>query len=133
MIFSSQVLLPALVAFATAIMASLATYVSVRRAKSGRINTTEADVLWKEAGKIRRELADRVRELQAEIERNGAEIAELRTENATLKHEVLTLRQENAALNVQVDELKRENKELRQATADVEGRQRELQNGGTPE
>lgn len=108
-------LIPAMAALITSAVASAATYGAVRRAKSGAIKTTEADVLWKEAGAIRRELAERVQELEKHIERNDSEIATLRTENAGLKHEVLTLRSENAALRVQVEELRAENVELRRA------------------
>lgn len=107
------VLAPALAAVVTAGGASLTTYIAVRRAKSGQIRTTEADVLWQESTAIRRELAERVQALQEHISRNEVDIARLRAENAELKHEVLTLRTENAALKVQVDQLRAENVELR--------------------
>lgn len=113
----NEVLLPMMAAMITAAVSAIATYGAVRRAKSGAIKTTEADVLWTEAGKIRRELAERVQELEQHIERNDSEIAALRTENAGLKHEVLTLRSENAALKVQVEELRAENVELRKEQA----------------
>jgi len=107
------VLFPGLAAIVTALAASGATYLAVRRAKSGRINSSEADVLWEESTAIRRELREQVQQLQHEIAQSNARIGELRTENAELKRELLTLRAENADLLVQVDQLKSENVDLR--------------------
>ena len=113
------VLAPALAAIVTAGGSSVVTYLAMRRGKSGQIKTTEANVLWTEAGAIRRELREQVQQLEAHISQNEVDIAKLRAENAELKHEVLTLRTENAALKVQVDILRAENVELR---AKQEGR-----------
>lgn len=107
---------PALAAIVTAGAASVVTYFTVRRSKSGRINSSEADVLWEESTSIRRELREQVQQLERHISLNEVEIQKLRTENAELKHEVLVLRQENAALTVQVEKLKAENRELREIT-----------------
>ena|SRR6185295_3796593 len=104
---------PLLAAIVTAGGASLVTYLTMRRAKSGRINSSEADVLWQESTSIRRELREQIQQLELHISQNEVEIAKLRAENAELKHEVLTLRTENASLKLQVDELKAENVELR--------------------
>lgn len=103
----------ALAAIVTALASSFVTYYAIRRAKSGQIRTTEADVLWTEAGAIRRELREQVQQLELHISANEAEIARLRAENAELKHEVLTLRAENASLNGQIVELRAENVTLR--------------------
>lgn len=131
MIISPDVLFPALAAIATGGGASLLTYLSVRLGKSGRINSSEADDLWKESGAIRRELREQVRALEARCAENEEEIIRLRAENAELKHELLTVRAENAALSVEVGRLTQENKELKQATLAVEGRQREMQGEAT--
>lgn len=114
---------PVLAAFITAALSSFVTYQAMKRAKSGQINTTEADQLWRESTSIRRELREQVQNLEDHIKSNEIEIAALRSENAALKYEVLTLRQENADLKVRVDALKVENIELRDKTAAVEQRQ----------
>lgn len=114
------VLAPALAAIVTAGLASIGTYVSMRRAKSGQINSTEADQLWVESSAIRRELREQIQQMEMHIVDNEAridalrqEILALRAENATLKHEVLTLREENATLKQAIGALKQENVELR--------------------
>lgn len=104
---------PVLAAIVTAGIGGLVTYFSMRRAKSGRINSSEADVLWSESGAIRRELREQIQQLEVHLAKNEAEIAALRAENAELKHEVLTLRSENAGLKVQIEKLREENVELR--------------------
>ena len=109
------VLAPALAAIVTAGAASIVTYFSVRRAKSGQIRTSEADVLWDESRDIRRHLAEQVQRLETQLSKQEVDIAKLRAENAGLKHEVLTLRQENQGLTVQVESLRTENIELRAA------------------
>ncbi len=104
---------PVLAAIVTAAGASVVTYLTMRRAKSGRINSSEADILWEESTAIRRELRDQVGQLENHIGRNEAEISHLRVENADLKHEVLKLRSENAGLTLQIEGLKAENVDLR--------------------
>lgn len=106
---------PVLAATLTAGISAIVTYAAMRRSKSGRINSSEADVLWTESSAIRRELREQVQALEKHIQANEVEIAGLRSENAALKHEVLMLRQENAALKIQVDHLRVENINLRAA------------------
>lgn len=117
----AAVLVPALAAIVTAGGASLVTYFTMRRAKSGQINSSEADVLWEESASIRRELREQIQQLEQHLARNEAEIAALRSENAELKHEVLTLRAENAGLKAQIEKLREENVELRTAQTSMKG------------
>ena len=104
---------PMVAAALTAGASAIVTYAAMRRSKSGRINSSEADVLWTESTALRRELREQVQALEKHIQSNEVEIAGLRSENAALKHEVLMLRQENAALKIQVDAVKVENVDLR--------------------
>lgn len=108
-----DVLIPAVGAVATAAIAALATYLSMRWAKSGQIKSTEADVLWREAGTIRRDLWEQIQKLEQHIEANEGQIAELRLKNAELKEEVMRLRTENAQLTREVEALREENVALR--------------------
>lgn len=57
-----------LIAILAAIIAPAAAYLGVRFAKSGRVNTSEADTLWREAGAIRLELRADVAELRRLLE-----------------------------------------------------------------
>lgn len=108
-----DVLVPAIGAVSTAAIAALATYLSMRWSKSGQIKSTEADVLWKEAGTIRRDLWEQIQKLEQHIQSNETQIAELRLKNAELKEEVMRLRTENAQLTREVEALREENVGLR--------------------
>lgn len=125
------VLAPAMAATLTAAGSSVITYAAMRRGKSGRINTTEADQLWNESTAIRRELREQIAQLERHISANEVDIAKLRAENAELKHEVLTLRTENQSLKVQVEQLRAENVELRSTQAAQGVRQDDAERGAS--
>jgi len=118
-------LYPVMAATLTAIGSALVTYLGVRRAKSGRINSTEADALWDEARAIRQEYLSRLDKLQQRLDADEAEIARLRAALADRDAQLATLRAELAlrdakiaSLEAQVEALRAENIELRQRKQD---------------
>lgn len=56
-----------IVAIVAAVASPVATYVVVRRQRSGKVATSEASELWKESGTIRAELYSEVNRLRTEI------------------------------------------------------------------
>lgn len=60
------------------IVASGGTYLIARRKASGRVDTTEAAVLWKQSQAMRKELRDEVVDLKEQLREARAEIVELR-------------------------------------------------------
>lgn len=84
---------PALIAIVVAVIAPLGTYLIAARRFSGKINTTEAQELWKESGKIREWSQQRIDAQDIKIAKLETRIDGLFREKAVLTQEVITLRQ----------------------------------------
>lgn len=75
----------------TALAAAGATYLVAVRKTSGRVDTTEAAILWKEAEAMRQELRTEVIDLREQLKEARSEISILRDRVGELeKHERLT-------------------------------------------
>lgn len=72
---------PIVVGFLGIVVTQVVVFLLGRRAKSGRIDTSEAKQIWNEANSIRTELRAEVASLRCENQ-------ELRKENAALRKEV---------------------------------------------
>lgn len=92
----------------------------LKRTKSGKIDTTEAADLWKEATAMRSELRDEVQALQSEIKA-------LKEDEAALKAENQTLRQENERWRARVETLETGMTELRSRNDSLNTRVTELE------
>lgn len=93
-----------LLGFIAAAAAGFFAYLSQRRKTSGRVPTTEAEVLWQESSAIRREAVERAQMLQGQLDDlrdahtilerkcidQDREIADLRKENND-NHRVMTI------------------------------------------
>lgn len=79
--------LPALLALAGAIVTTLGGYIIVKHQRSGKIDTTDAGVLWQEGKDLRDFLVSR-------IEAQESNIAELKFELRGCQDEVALLREE---------------------------------------
>lgn len=109
-----------------AIVTATATYLAVARKASGRIATTEAAALWKEAGTLRdvyrdeiSRLRDWIKEIEARLEQIEIENETLNSKNRELEHEIAVLHREN-------QELRKENERLRGRVEELE----RTKNGG---
>lgn len=74
----SPTVLPGLAALIGTLAGVAATYVVASRKSSGRIRTSEAEVLWEASESIRHDLTAEVAVLRAEVATLKAEIAQLR-------------------------------------------------------
>lgn len=74
----SSTFLPGLAALIGTLAGVAATYLIAARSKSGRIRTSEAEVLWEASESIRRDLTAEVAALRAEVAVLKAELAQLR-------------------------------------------------------
>lgn len=75
----SPTLLPGLAALIGTLAGVAATYLVASRKASGRIRTSEAEVLWEASESIRHDLTAEVAVLRAEVASLKAEIAQLRS------------------------------------------------------
>lgn len=91
----AEVLVPLLALLGVVVTAAVSWFIA-RRAKSGKIETTEAKDLWVEANSMRHELRDQVKALQDEI-------LALKTEGKSCRDEVTKLRAENDEWRQRVD------------------------------
>jgi len=82
-----NVALPLIFGLLGTLVTQLGIWLIARRAKSGRIDTSEAATLWAESQAIRTELREELAELRRENEN-------LRRENADLKMEVAAIRRQ---------------------------------------
>lgn len=78
----SPSLLPALAALIGTLAGVAATYLVASRRSSGRIRTSEAEVLWEASESIRRDLTAEVAVLRAEVATLKTELAQLRARPA---------------------------------------------------
>lgn len=74
----SPTLLPGLAALIGTLAGVAATYLVASRKSSGRIRTSEAEVLWEASESIRHDLTAEVAVLRAEVVALKAELAQLR-------------------------------------------------------
>jgi uncharacterized protein YceH (UPF0502 family) len=74
----SSSLLPGLAALIGTLAGVAATYLVASRKSSGRIRTSEAEVLWEASESIRHDLTAEVAVLRAEVAALKAELAQLR-------------------------------------------------------
>lgn len=88
-------LLVALVGLAGAALGTLTNIVITRLTKSGKVDTTEAATLWKEASDIRTELRDQVQYLTEVTESQTEKIKGLTTTVTEQEIEIKKLRAEN--------------------------------------
>lgn len=98
------------VAIIVAVVGPLGAYLVAARRFSGKVETTEAKDLWKEAGRIREWSSARITALEARIEALEETGDELQRRNTELNRKVIDLTGEVAAC-------RRENQAL---TADLE-------------
>ena len=89
----------------------------IRRAKSGKIDTTEASDLWKEATGMRQALKEELTSVKDDMKVLKAENADLKADNAKwrqrfedLDKEMITLREDNLGLRGRVFDLEQERK-----------------------
>jgi hypothetical protein len=82
-----NILIPILVA----LISVSGTYFAVRRKNSGRVDTTEAGVLWQEATAIRRELRDDNADKARRIDFLEKELSEANNKITGLQDRVATL------------------------------------------
>lgn len=75
---------PTIAAVLAAIIAAAGTYIVNARRFSGKIQTSTAEALWKEAGDIRNWSRDRIAELNGVVERLEGRVSELEHSNAAL-------------------------------------------------
>ena len=76
----SPTFLPGLAALIGTLAGVAATYLVASRKSSGRIRTSEAEVLWEASESIRHDLTAEVAVLRAEVATLKAEIAQLRAQ-----------------------------------------------------
>lgn len=75
----SPTLLPGLAALIGTLAGVAATYLLGQRKSSGRIRTSEAEVLWEASESIRHDLTEDVKALRLEVASLKTELAELRS------------------------------------------------------
>ena len=78
--FFSSPALPPIIGIVGLAVGAWATNLTARRKASGRIDTSEAAVLWREAQAMRQELRESNERLQAKVVKLEATIAELEAE-----------------------------------------------------
>lgn len=83
------------------VLAPALSYLAIKLTKSGRINTTEASVLWDESKAMRDAYRDEAVQLRSET-------VALRAECQALRAEVLALREESKAMRVESMALREE-------------------------
>lgn len=108
----------ALVGAVSAVTGPLLTFQIVRHRRSGRVNTTEADALWKEAGDLRREYQTEISELRALLEESRREHAAERTD---LKAEITRLRSELHERDTRINHLEVDREKLTHRVTELEG------------
>lgn len=96
----SSAALPGIAAAIGTAAGGAATYVAARRKSSGRIRTSEADVLWEASESIRHDLT-------AALKAQGEELATVKAALATVSADLITLRGENIVLRGEIAELRR--------------------------
>lgn len=96
-----------------ALVSALASYLLVVRKASGRIVTTEAGELWREASNLRdayladiKRLTMRLESVEGRVKTLEIERSELLERNAKLESENRMLRSQNESLRLEVDALK---------------------------
>lgn len=94
---------------------ALGTFLAVKRAKSGKIETTEAAELWKESTAMRGELRQEVVSLQGEVR-------VLKDENQELKVENGAWRRRNGALEIAAEDRREVEETLRNRIRELEGK-----------
>lgn len=80
-----------------ALVSGIVTWLVSRRAKSGKIDTSEAVTLWDEGTVMRRELRDEVESLRKQLAESGAQLAEAVKAIGDLNLEIRHSRSETAA------------------------------------
>ena len=92
--------LPGLAAAVGTAAGGAATYIAARRKTSGRIRTSEADVLWEASESIRHDLT-------AALKVQGEELATVKAALASVSADLVTLRAENIVLRGELADLRR--------------------------
>lgn len=85
-------LVPILLGLAGAVITAVGAYAVAKRQRSGKIVTTEAEVLWAEGQAMRKELREENLGLRAEVLALRAEVTAWRVEALALRSEVALLR-----------------------------------------
>lgn len=108
----------ALVGAGSAIAGPFLTYQVVRRRHSGRVNTTDADALWKEAGDLRRQYQTEISALRKALEDNRREHNEERIE---LLAEIARLRTDLRDRDERIEHLEVDREKLTRRVTELEG------------
>jgi predicted RNase H-like nuclease (RuvC/YqgF family) len=106
--------LVALLALIASVLGSVVTYLVAVRRLSGKVKTTEAEDLWREAGALRKEYLDAAEDLRSQLRDCRERIAVIEMDNERLHTE-------NHRLQKRVEELTRENERLRLEIAQLRG------------
>lgn len=106
---SEALLIPLLVAA----IGVLGTYIGVSRRLSGKINTSEADSLWKESASIREGLNKRLAELESRVAKLEGINTALREENLILKADKIHLEATIESLRTRCEAIEHERDLLR--------------------
>lgn len=99
------------------IFAPILAYAVSRRTKSGRIGDTDAEILWKEAEKLRVVYQEEAVALREELAAVRAEANTIRTNTIALLEEAQQLRTENAHTSQLLSDARAELRSLRRQLA----------------
>ena len=105
------------------ILSAVLTFIGVRLKLSGRIDTTEANILWTATESLRRDLAEQLKEREAVIIRQTARMLQCDIELTDTRRERDDLRNKNASLE-------RRREALEQRLQRAEEKIKELKGGG---
>lgn len=95
--------LPILAALVGTLAGVIATYVIAQRKSSGRIRTSEAEVLWEASESIRHDLTAQVASVKAELATVQAALASVSADLVTLRAENRRLTADLAALTARLE------------------------------